>query len=430
MESQKPISDEKLFNELQTFVEWQPAKSHLYYFAHEHRMTLYHEKFADKDSPTAFNPPEKKDEICCHGCSNPIDHAMYGCSKTDTCRIFFHKACAELPRKINHPCHKSHPLTLVQDPTRNPPLVPDHEDPSSNPPLVTATQDPRRNPPLVPDPQDPSRNPPLVPASQDPSQNPPWIPVPEISKRKCSGCNLPIFRAATYACNEESCKDAFLFHKSCLELPRMIAHSKHPSHYLLLNYKFADTFYCTICKEDHKGLNYQCERCDYYYGIRCIVKEAATNTNTNTNTAANTTSSISDGSTQGHILTFHREQPSDCQEDDCLLCIERLSSQPILRCKECDFILHIRCVLPLTMLVMPPTFKSKFHEHHLTLTNYLAESYEYASRQYCDLCDEFIYPNLPFYYCTQCDFADDLTCALHEVCPPTQPKSLCATLVR
>ncbi|GFY82272.1 hypothetical protein Acr_02g0005120 [Actinidia rufa] len=359
MESQKQISDEKLFNEIQTFVEWQPAKSHLYYFAHEHRMTLYHEKFADKDSPTALNPPEKKDEICCH----------------------------ELPRKINHPCHKSHPLTLVQDPRQNPPLVPDHEDPSSNPPLVTATQDPRRNSPLVPAPQDPSPNPPLVPDPQDPSPNPPWIPVPEISKRKCSGCNLPISRAATYACNEKSY-----------------------------------TFYCTICKEDHKGLNYHCERCDYYYGIRCIVKEAATNTNTNT--AANTSSSISDGSTQGHILTFHREQPSDCQEDDCLLCIERLSSQPILRCKECDFILHIRCVLPLTMSVMPPTFKSKFHEHHLTLTNYLAESYESASRQYCDLCDEFIYPNLPFYYCTQCDFADDLTCALREVCPPTPHPNL------
>ncbi|XP_057511987.1 uncharacterized protein LOC130794165 [Actinidia eriantha] len=419
MESQKQISDEKLFNEIQTFVEWHPAKSHLYYFAHEHRMTLYHEKFADKDSPTAPNPPEKKDELCCHGCFNPIEHAMYGCTKTDTCRIFFHKACAELPRKINHPCHKSHPLTLVQDPSTNPPLVPDREDPSSNPPLVTATQDPRRNPPLVPAPQDPSRspplvhapqdprrNPPLVPAPQDPSRNPPLIPVPEISKRKCSGCNLPIFRAATYACNEESCKDAFLFHKSCLELPRTIAHSKHPSHYLWLNCKFADTFYCRICKDDHKGLNYQCERCDYYYGIRCIVKEATTNTS----------SSISDGSTQGHILTFHRDQPSDCQEDDCLLCIERLRSQPILRCEECEFILHIRCVLPLTMSVMPPTFQSKFHEHHLTLTNCFAEGYnDDSSWPYCDVCDENINPILSFYYCAQCDFADDLTCALREM---------------
>ncbi|GFY82270.1 hypothetical protein Acr_02g0005100 [Actinidia rufa] len=373
MESQKQISDEKLFNEIQTFVEWHPEKSHLYDFAHEHPMTFYHEKFADKDSSTALNPPEKKDEFCCHGCSNPIENAMYGCTETDTCRIFFHKACAELPRKINHTCHKSHPLTLVQYP--------------------------RRNPPIVPDPQDPSRNPPL-------------IPVPEISKRKCSGCNLPIFQAATYACNEESCKDAILFHKSCLELPPMIPYFKHPSHYLSLNYEFADNsskFYCTICKEDHEGLNYHCETCDDdYYGIRCIVNETATNT------AATGSSSISDESTQGHILTFLREQPSDCLGDDCLICSEKISSQPILHCKECNFSLHIRCALPFTMSVMPPIFKSKFHEHQLNLTHYLAESYESLSWQYCDRCDEFIYPNLPFYYCADCDFADDLTCALLE----------------
>ncbi|PSS24411.1 Vegetative cell wall protein like [Actinidia chinensis var. chinensis] len=400
MEPQKLISDENLFNEIQTFVEWHPAKSHLYYFAHEHPMTFYHEKFADKDSSTALNPPEKKDELCCHGCSNPIEHAIYGCSKTDACGIFFHKACAELPGKINHQCHKSHPLTLVQDPSLNPPLVP-------------ATQDPKRNPPFVPDPQDPRRNPPLVPATQDPSQNPPLIPVPEISKRKCSGCNLPIFRAATYACNEESCKDAILFHKSCLELPPMIRHSKHPSHYLWLNYEFADsssTFNCTICSEDHKGINYQCERCDYYQCIRCIVKGATTNTAA----AANTSSSISDGSTQGHILTFHREQTSDCQEDDCLFCSQGLSSQSILRCKECDFSLDIHCVLPFTMSVMPPTFQSKFHRHCLTLTNYFAESYKSTCWQDCDLCDEFISPTLSFYYCAQCEFADDLTCALRE----------------
>ncbi|PSS11564.1 Histone acetyltransferase, partial [Actinidia chinensis var. chinensis] len=198
------MEHEKILDQIQTFVEGNLSKNHLYYFAHEHPMVLCDEKETDIG------------EIFCSGCPSPIKGEMYGCTQ---CQCFFHKSCAELPREIRHPSHKSHPLTLLQNLSQNPPLT--------------------------------------------------FSDYEIINSQRCLGCNLPLW-GTIYGCNK-----CFVFlHRFCLELPPHLNNRLHSSHRLFLNLESvtndSSKFSCRACSKDHAGFNYQCRKCDFCLGIPCI----------------------------------------------------------------------------------------------------------------------------------------------------------------
>ncbi|KAH7848112.1 hypothetical protein Vadar_033961 [Vaccinium darrowii] len=93
--------DAKTINKIQTFVEGHWDKNRLYYFVHEHRMELLYRLIEIKIDGSV---------ICCSDCASTItDFSYVACWK---CKCFLHEQCAERPKEITHPVHKSHPLTL------------------------------------------------------------------------------------------------------------------------------------------------------------------------------------------------------------------------------------------------------------------------------------------------------------------------------
>lgn len=68
----------------------------LEHFSHEHCLTL------GDDLVMMKNDDEK-----CDGCIQPILVPFYSCE-----HFFLHDSCAKLPRKMQHPLHVQHQLTL------------------------------------------------------------------------------------------------------------------------------------------------------------------------------------------------------------------------------------------------------------------------------------------------------------------------------
>ncbi|CAL5389775.1 unnamed protein product [Camellia sinensis] len=79
----------------------------LEHFSHDHPLILTTEHMYDDDGVVI---------ISCYACEQLIisGQSYYGCNG---CWFFLHKSCAELPKKITHPSHLEHPLTLFSNPT-------------------------------------------------------------------------------------------------------------------------------------------------------------------------------------------------------------------------------------------------------------------------------------------------------------------------
>ncbi|CAL5388493.1 unnamed protein product [Camellia sinensis] len=79
----------------------------LEHFSHDHPLILTTEHMYDDDGVVI---------ISCYACEQLIisGQSYYGCTG---CWFFLHKSCAELPKKITHPSHLEHPLTLFSNPT-------------------------------------------------------------------------------------------------------------------------------------------------------------------------------------------------------------------------------------------------------------------------------------------------------------------------
>lgn len=73
--------------------------SKIQHFAHVHTLTLQYIK----------RTKERGDN--CKACRQPVEGLVYGCL---TCKVFvLHKLCAQLPMKLEHMFHPSHPLVLL-----------------------------------------------------------------------------------------------------------------------------------------------------------------------------------------------------------------------------------------------------------------------------------------------------------------------------
>ncbi|XAR70501.1 hypothetical protein NMG60_11027370 [Bertholletia excelsa] len=388
---------EALLNELRTLFQWHPRNNRLSDFADKHPMTFYHER-------------KTEETTCCSACNSPIDGAMYCCHD---CKNFLHKACAEFPEKINHPCHRSedsHPLLRVHG--------------------------------------------------------------PDLNRNKCSGCDLPIRDTTAYCC--QNCD--LCLHKFCLELPEKIEHPRHPSHCLSLNYdsigSSSSDFFCTVCLKDHTGLSYSCEGCDINLGLRCIVREATRpegnqghilsvlgkqpwdcvedeclacgqgfgsevvfrclqcEFSLHAQCALQTTMAAlpSNASIENHrhpLNLTHCAEEFEWAVAYCDVCGEHISPKhKLYHCSECNFDAHLRCALPdkaekfsNSDSDLPSSVKGSFHIHPLILTESTYSVYGSASCFFCDICGMAGDPTAAFYACDDddCYFVVHLSCMLIEL---------------
>ncbi|CAL5390910.1 unnamed protein product [Camellia sinensis] len=231
----------------------------------------------------------------------------------------------------------------------------------------------------------------------------------------CDACQLHFEDddSIVYICLE--CK--FLLHKSCADLPLQVKSSFcHHQHTLtLLQYslgqlcenslreenigdanEFSGKFKCHACQVYASGFAYVCTKCAIFFDIKCPISKPFL---------------ISSQLQHEHPLALFSAIPYLLY---CNACNRQICTY-FFRCVECEFNLHVGCVTTL-----PPTVKDKYHRHPLTLTNSPIKDHpdenEY-SEFICDSCEERRELYDPTYYCEECHYVAHVHCQLSEIFP-------------
>ncbi|KAL4272699.1 hypothetical protein GQ457_13G028320 [Hibiscus cannabinus] len=222
--------------------------------ARNNSKVLEHVPLEDEDE-------DLEDDSECFGCLEPL--AKYPYFSPDY-GFKLHKKCAELPLKMNHKCHRKHPLTLQFNAQRF--LC-----------VICQTKEERG---LVYGCSScglfihigclsPSHN------IEDKSHPHPftlfWRQVPFI----CDACGTSGNHVA-YTCG--TCD--IIVHKKCISLPRIIKskwHDHRLSHTYFLHREYVGILDCVIC---HKEINaehgsYACSKCNDIFHVNCVTKDEA-----------------------------------------------------------------------------------------------------------------------------------------------------------
>ncbi|XP_050277449.1 uncharacterized protein LOC126719015 isoform X2 [Quercus robur] len=211
----------------------------------------------------------------------------------------------------------------------------------------------------------------------------------ERSGRLCWGCFEPVF-GPSYSCIESDCDGYYYHHKSCAELPIGLHHPSHPNHPLILfgrstyrdnNREEYDRFSkCDVCEEKSHEYSYCCYRCNFNIHIRCSSLPLTIQTEVHDHQLTRT----------WKLLKF-----------TCDFCGKE-GNLPYL-CAQCDFGIHSRCA------ACPRRLKVDRHNHPLHLTPSL--EVHQSDSTICLLCVRKV-DTLCLYYCSRCDFAAHLYCAM------------------
>ncbi|XP_050274195.1 uncharacterized protein LOC126717063 isoform X1 [Quercus robur] len=209
------------------------------------------------------------------------------------------------------------------------------------------------------------------------------------SGRSCWGCDEQVY-GPSYSCKE--CGGIWVHHKSCAELPLGLHHPLHPIHPLILfspllwayNGEDKQLYKCELCKEDREEYTYRCSRCDFNLHITC----------------ASLAPTTMEPEFHHHPLTPVWKWISFT----CDLCGVEDKGMPYL-CNPCGFWIHRRCPL------FPHKVKVVHHKHLLHLTHSSLEFHQSNSR-FCQICGQEVDTCYGFYYCSKCDFAAHLNCAI------------------
>ncbi|KAL4637054.1 hypothetical protein ACB092_03G053000 [Castanea dentata] len=215
------------------------------------------------------------------------------------------------------------------------------------------------------------------------------------SGRHCWGCWEPVY-GPSYSCKE--C-NWYFHHQSCAELPLGLHHPLHPIHPLILfdpktwAYFGEDKqFYkCELCKESCNEFRYEytyrCSRCDFNLHITCASLAPTT---------------MVEAEFHHHPLTpFWKWITFTCE-----ICgkEDKDKGMPYM-CQPCALWMHRSCAS------FPRSVKVVRHKHLLHLTHSSLEFHSSDSR-FCQICVEKVDTHYGLYYCSRCDFAAHLLCAM------------------
>ncbi|KAI7985751.1 hypothetical protein LOK49_LG14G01868 [Camellia lanceoleosa] len=355
------------------------------------------------------DPPPKIYTYNCSCCCLPFNEQtpVYVC--LEECKALLHKSCAELPSKLHHPLHPLHPLTLLVP-------SPDPERPDFNEfwacwachrylsfvyhcfdckfyldvvcatylqPTTTTAAAAENNEEEDHD-QDHrqfTHSHPLILC-----HNKQQFPIP------CRACDLPL-GDSVYLC--PTCH--ILIHESCAQMPREIKHPLHPPHPLTLVDDRHSFKTCEGCLSGiHSDFAYVCSHCEFNLDVRCAFSKPTT-----------MMSKI-----HHHPLAFFNETPHLMGKLICNAC-DKPGYNPCFRCAWCQLNLHVHCIPTL-----PPTVKSRFHRHPLTLVKFPIKDHpdeDDNAEFYCDDCEKHRWLPEPSYYCRECHYVAHPHCVASEI---------------
>ncbi|KAJ0643214.1 putative chromatin regulator PHD family [Helianthus annuus] len=209
----------------------------------------------------------------------------------------------------------------------------------------------------------------------------------------CDGCVRPITSGPIYVCdNEGQCN--FVLHEWCSRQPaKLIDHPAHHQHTLILHSKaprkFFGVFCCDLCRLLCNGFAYCCMDCDnFIIDVECafLPKEITHTFHPN------------------HLLSrvYHEE----FRGDKCRMCghfLQRISFD----CHTCnDFHLDANCAL-----LIPEKTTNKCDKHPMSLSYFPIENHK--SDYICEVCENELNPEYPFYHCHEC------MQSMHTACAPS-----------
>ncbi|KAM7524469.1 hypothetical protein LguiA_014371 [Lonicera macranthoides] len=319
----------------------------------------------------------------CNGCAEPmISGPFYSCDRYN-CEFFLHKSCAELPRKIEHPLHPDHSLTLFERPLRSMTCCNGCKKSVHNFIYSCSLCN------FVLD---------ILCASitestiTHPSHQHPLTPLRRPVLSMCDACGTE-HKGFFYVCS--TCNQ-FWLHRDCASLPKILENTDHHDHPLTLTYcippQFSMFVYgCGICPKQVVTYNwaYYCHNCRYFAHLNCATSKSEA------------FMSILLPAHKDHLLCLKANCSYKC--DACPFIKD--SSVFAFCCETCDFQIHTNCA------ILPSTIRHRYDETHpFTLRNCPVE--DHSDDYYCDICEKELNPLWSFYHCIDCDKS------MHAKCVP------------
>ncbi|KAB1669571.1 hypothetical protein ES319_1Z032400v1 [Gossypium barbadense] len=294
------------------------------------------------------NGDEKlKDAAKCFGCWEPL--AKYTHFSPD-CGSNLHEKCAKLPFKLNHGCHRNHPLVLQFSIQQFSCKI--CEEPDENFTGFVYGCSPCKLAVHIE----------CVSASldlgvEDKNHEHHFTLFPRGSSFICDACGEE-GSYASYIC----CTCNTMVHKKCTSVPRIIKSKWHDHrlfHKYFLRIEDFRVLNCIMCNDevstDHG--NYYCSKCDVIFHVKCALKdkdsyEIVENEDEESADVSSITKVLGwndagEATVLEHIMHIHHLTLSDRVSeyvnkccDGCLLPI----SNSFYYCTQCDFFLHKVCV--------------------------------------------------------------------------------------
>uniref|UniRef100_A0A2N9I7B7 Phorbol-ester/DAG-type domain-containing protein n=1 Tax=Fagus sylvatica TaxID=28930 RepID=A0A2N9I7B7_FAGSY len=304
----------------------------------------------------------------CNGCGEGIEGSCYSCRK---CETDLHPSCAKLPlpRELQHPIHRKHPLNLHKTPPY------DGRTCTCNGCNLPCRSFDYHCPLCKFDLDIKCASLPLTIKAEN--HDHPWTLFRNSIPFICSTCGKE-GKGMPYLCGE--C--GLWVHHNCASLPCMVKHIRH-KHPLNLTYSLKDDHFehrlCQLCvlKVDTNNGLYYCSNCDYVAHVDCATDK------------------------EGRDETFVWESNDKDPIESTTMMKEEDSGHDEFTNEFCYIVKKTK--VGEDKVEIPIEIKHFAHEHDLQLTTKLEND------KICDGCIRSIFP--PFYSCAQCNFFLHKSCA-------------------
>ena len=199
----------------------------------------------------------------------------------------------------------------------------------------------------------------------------------------CTGCGEAIVGSCV-CCGQ--CR--FRLHNSCAELPQELQLPIHDKHPLVLQekaYHGEGTYKCNYCNRVCQHFFYHCPLCKFVLDVKC----------------ASSLQSILEVEIHDHPLVLVQGSNSFT----CDFCGKKGEGMSCL-CALCGIWFHRKCAF------LPHMVKHMRHKHPLILTKSLKT--DQSKDRLCQFCVKRLDTNYGIYYCSSCDYAVHLDCAVDK----------------